>query len=187
MQVPWPVALVAPLLAATPIVLAWALLAVFAPLANVAAATTRSIDHSSLAPVAGLAFGGLTVAGVVVVGVAALESWRRPGAPSLWLAPLTSVAAGCVLTPLALLVGARWLAPRAAGRGDPAKLFEVLRDAYEHTGSWVLAGLVLGALVTVVVVKLGRFAAVTAWVQRLLEAWRAAGAEARPDPEAWRR
>lgn len=175
------------MLAATPVLLAWALVGVFGSFAGLAAATTKAASRSSLGPLAGLALGLATVAGLVAVGTAAVGSARRRRALPPWLAPVTAVAAGCVLTPVAMLAGAGWLAPRAAGQGDTAKLFDELRAAYDRTGAWVLAGLVVGALGTGALLRTGRFGTVSAWVERQRDAWRAAADEPRPDPEAWRR
>jgi hypothetical protein len=187
LRVPWPVVLFAPLLAATPVLLAWALVGVFGSLAGLAAAATKALSRSSLGPLAGLALGLATVAGLVVVATAAIDAWRRRGGLPPWLAPVTAVAVGCVLTPLALLAGAGWLAPRTAGQGDTAKLFAELRSAYDRTGGWILAGLVLGAIVVAALARAGRLDAIRRWLERQRAAWRAAADEPRPDPEAWRR
>ena len=186
LDVPGPIVLVAPLLAATPVLLAWALVGVFGSLAGLAAAMTKTLSRGSLGPFVGFALGVATVAGLVVVATAAVGAWRRRGRHP-WLAPVTAVAAGCVLTPIALLAGAGWLAPRTAGQGDTAKLFDELRGAYDRTGGWVLAGVVAAAAATALVVRAGRFGVVSGWVERQREAWRAAADEPRPDPEAWRR
>jgi hypothetical protein len=186
-DLPWPVVLVAPVLAVTPVLVAWATLATFGSLANLVAATAKAIDRSSVAGPAAALAGLATVAELVVVGVAAVDSARQRGGLAPWLAPATAVAVGVVLTPVALFAGSGWLAPRAAGRGDAAKLFDALRIACEHSGRWLLAGLVVGAVAAGIAVRAGRIGPVERLVRQQLDAWRAAADESRPDPEAWRR